>query len=87
MGRTFVFKSDQRKCLFAEDKHGNKRNGMYEKIAEEFSKETLSKMANLVALSKDVYSIEKVMSIKNVSGVNTLFRLFAWVLNLKKFEI
>ena len=62
---------------------------MYEKIAEEFSKETLSKMANLVALSKDVYSIEKVMSIKNVSGVNKLFRLFAcgyWIWRNLKFE-
>ena len=61
---------------------------MYEKIADEFNKETLSNTANLVALSKDVYSIEKVVSIKNVSDVNKLFRLSAWVLrfiiNLKK---
>ena len=37
---------------------------------------------------KDVYSIEKVISIKRVSDVNKLFRLTAWVLrfiaNLKK---
>ena len=61
---------------------------MYEKIVDKFNKETLSKMTNLVALSKDVYSIEKVISIKNVSDVNKLFRLSAWVLrfvtNLKK---
>ena len=61
---------------------------MYEKIADEFNKETLSNTANLVALSKDAYSIEKVVSIKNISDVNKLFPLSAWVLrfiiNLKK---
>ena len=48
----------------------------------------MSKTANLVALSKDVYSIEKVSSIKNISDVNKSFRLSVWVLriitNLKK---
>ena len=61
---------------------------MYEKIVDKFNKETLSKMTNLVALSKDVYSIEKVISIKNVSDVNKLFRLSSLVLrfitNLRK---
>ena len=50
---------------------------MYEEIVEEFNKETLRKSANLVALSKDVCSFEKVINIKNVSDVNKLFRLFA----------
>ena len=61
---------------------------MYEKIADEFNNETLNKTANLVALSKEVYSIEKVISIKNISDVNNLFRFSAWVLrfitNFKK---
>ena len=75
-------------CLFAEDNTEIKKHEMYEKIADGFNKETLSSTANLVVLSKDVYSIEKVISIKNVSDVNKLFRLSAWVLrfiiNLKK---
>ena len=50
---------------------------MYEKIADEFNKETLSKTANLIVLSKDLYSIEKDISIENVSDVNNLFRLSA----------
>ena len=45
-------------------------------------------MANLVALSKGVCSIEKVISIKNVSDINKLFCFSVWVLrfitNLKK---
>ena len=61
---------------------------MYEKIADEFNKEALSKTANLIVLSKDLYSTEKVINIKNVGDVNNLFRLSAWVLrfitNLKK---
>ena len=61
---------------------------MYEKIADEFNKEALSKTANLIVLSKDLYSIEKDISIENVSDVNNLFRLSAQVLrfitNLKK---
>ena len=61
---------------------------MYEKIADEFNQETLSKMTNLVALSKDVCSIEKIISIKHLNDVNKLFCLSAWVLrvitNLKK---
>ena len=48
---------------------------MQEKIADEFNKKTFNKTANLVALSKDVYSIEKVICIKNVSDVNKVFRL------------
>ena len=48
----------------------------------------MNKTANLVALSKDAYSIEKVISIKNAGDVNKFFRLSAWVLrfitNLKK---
>ena len=48
----------------------------------------MGKTANLIVLSKDLYSIEKVINIKNVSDVNNLFRLSAWVLrfitNLKK---
>ena len=81
-------KENKEQCLFAEDKHGNKKHEMYEKIADEFNKETLGKTANLIVLSKDLYSIEKVINIKNVSDVNNLFRLSAWVLrfitNLKK---
>ena len=50
---------------------------MYEKIVDKFNKKTLSKTENLVALWKDVYSIEKVISIKNVSDVNKIFRLSA----------
>ena len=46
---------------------------MYEKIAEEFNKETFSKTANLVALSKDVHSIEKIISIKIASDVISYF--------------
>ena len=75
-------------CLFAEDKHENKKHEMYEKIADEFNKETLNKTENLVAWLKEVYRIEKVINIKNVSDVNKLFRLSVWVLrfitNLKK---
>ena len=70
-------KEIKERCLFTEDKHENKKHEMCEKIAEEFNKETLSKTANLVALSKDVYGIEKVISTKNVSDVNKLFRLSA----------
>ena len=81
-------KENKEQCLFAEDKHGNKKHEMYEKIADEFNKETLGRTANLIVLSKDLYSIEKVINIKNVSDVNNLFRLSAWVLrfitNLKK---
>ena len=81
-------KENKEQCLFAEDKHGNKKYEMYEKIADEFNKETLRRTANLIVLSKDLYSIEKVINIKNVSDVNNLFRLSAWVLrfitNLKK---
>ena len=81
-------KENEEQCLFAEDKHGNKKHEMYEKIADEFNKETLGRTANLIVLSKDLYSIEKVINIKNVSDVNNLFRLSAWVLrfitNLKK---
>ena len=54
-------------CLFTEDRHGNKKYEMYEKIADEFNKETLSKTANLVALSKGVYSIEKVILVLKMS--------------------
>ena len=54
-------KEIKEQCSFTEDRHGNKKYEMYEKIADEFNKETLSKTANLVALSKDVYSIEKVI--------------------------
>ena len=61
---------------------------MYEKIPDEFNKEALSKTANLIVLSKDLYSIEKDISIENVSDVNNLFRLSAQVLrfitNFKK---
>ena len=68
--------------------HENKNHEMYEEIVDKFNMETLSKLANLVALSKDVCSIEKVANIKNVSDVDKLFRLSAWVLrfirNLKK---
>ena len=74
--------------LFTEDMHENKNHEMYEGIVDKFNMETLSKSANLVALSKDVCSIEKVTNIKNVSDVDKLFRLSAWVLrfirNLKK---
>ena len=83
-----LLKGLKEQCLFAKDKHGNKKHKMYEKIADEFNKETLKKTASLVALLKDVYKIEKVISIKNISDVNNLFRLSAWVLrfitNLKK---
>ena len=80
-------KEIKEQCLFAEDKHGNKKHKMYEKIAEEFNKETLSATANLVALSKGVHSIEKIISIKIdvnklISDVNKLFRLSAWVLQI-----
>ena len=74
-------------CLFAEDKHGNKKHEMYEKIAEEFNKETFSKTANLVALSKDVHSIEKIISIKIASDVSKLFRLSAWVLQISRKNV
>ena len=61
---------------------------MYEKSADESNKKNLSKTADLVVLSKDIHSIEKVIIIKNVSDVNKSFRLPAWVLrfitNLKK---
>ena len=70
-------KENEEQCLFAEDKHGNKKHEMYEKIADEFNKEALSKTANLIVLSKDLYSIEKDISIENVSDVNNLFRLSA----------
>ena len=66
---SLFLKEIKEQCLFTEDKHGNKKHEMYEKIVDEFNKETLSKMANLVALSKDVYSTEKVISIKHVSDV------------------
>ena len=66
-------KEIKEQCLFTEDKHRNKKHEIYEKIADEFNKEILSKTANLVALLKDVYSIEKVVSIKNVRDVNKLF--------------
>ena len=75
-------KENEEQCLFAEDKHGNKKHEMYEKIAEEFNKETFSKTANLVALSKDVHSIEKIISIKIASDASKLFRLSAWVLQI-----
>ena len=78
-------KEIKEQCLFAEDKHGNKKHKMYEKIAEEFNKETLSATANLVALSKGVHSIEKIIKIdvnKLISDVNKLFRLSAWVLQI-----
>ena len=85
---SLFLKEIKAQCLITEDKHENKKHEIYEKLADEFNMETLSKTANLVALSKDVYSIEKVSNIKNVSDVNKLFRLSAWVLriitNLKK---
>ena len=73
-------KEIKEQCLFTEDKHENKNHEMYEEIADEFNKETLSKSTNLVALSKDVCSIEKAININNVSDVNKLFRLSVWVL-------
>ena len=86
--RPLLLKGLKEQCLLAKDKHGNKKHKMYEKIADEFNNETLNKTANLVALSKEVYSIEKVISIKNISDVNNLFRFSAWVLrfitNFKK---
>ena len=47
-------KEIKEQCLFTEDKHRNKKHEIYEKIADEFNKEILSKTANLVALLKDV---------------------------------
>ena len=50
-GTDLCFKRrSKEQCLFIEDKHENKRHGMYEKIADEFNKETISKTTNLVAL-------------------------------------
>ena len=61
---------------------------MYEEIVDEFNKKTLSKSANLVALSKGKCSIENAINQEIVSDVNKLFRLSAWVLrfitNLKQ---
>ena len=81
-------KEIKEQSLFTEDMHENKNHEMYEKIVDKFNMETLSKLGHLVALSKDVCSTEKVTNIKNVSDVDKLFRLSAWVLrfirNLKK---
>ena len=76
-GWILILKEIKEQYLFTEDKHKNKNHEMYEEIVDEFNKETLRKSANLVALSKDVCSFEKVINIKNVSDINKLFRLFA----------
>ena len=86
--RSLFLKEIKEQCLFTEDKHENKKHKMYEKSADESNKKNLSKTADLVVLSKDIHSIEKVIIIKNVSDVNKSFRSPAWVLrfitNLKK---
>ena len=57
--QTFVLKRDQRTM---HNKHGNKNDKMYEEIVDEFNKKTLSKSANLVALSKGKCSIENAIN-------------------------
>ena len=67
-------KEIKEQCLFTEDNHGNKKHRMYEKIADEFNKETLSKTANLVALSKDV--LKRLLVLKmSVMLINYFFCL------------
>ena len=64
VGRNIFSKRDQKNVH--RKKHENKTPEMYEEIVDEFNKETLSKSANLVALSKDICSIEKVINIKRL---------------------
>ena len=60
--RPLFLKEIKEQCLLTEDKHGNKNDKMYEEIVDEFNKKTLSKSANLVALSKGKCSIENVIN-------------------------
>lgn len=66
VGRNIFSKRDQKNNVHRK-KHENKTPEMYEEIVDEFNKETLSKSTNLVALSKDICSIEKVINIKRLS--------------------